>query len=627
MSMFRRAVLGLALFVVSIYPAAAQVPALEPITTENASQLVEIARIGRGSAHEAEYSPDGQQLMVATSMGVWRYQPDNLAADPTLLFSSPSLILQMAFSPTGETLALSSADNMVRIIDAASGQELHHITLTSVANSIGFSPDGARLVITQAGSDTALVWDMALRQTVMTLVDGENDLYFAVYSPDGAQIITAGFDAATTIWDAETGDKIIDLASETADTEAIFSPDGALIAVLEKQAITLWDSANHQALRTITLDSDSYWSGLQFSPNSEQFIASVGNRVQVWDVATGEFLREFSYPTNIKNIVTDTAFSPDGQTLIVTSYYGGVQLQSLQTGQVNTLTGYMRHAYSVAISPDASRLAYGTGNGQVKITQPDTLTNTMLGEHGALVASVAFSPDGQQLASAGWDNLVKIWDVTNTETPIIFNKHTGFVLSVAFSPDGKRVISASQDGTALVWDVATQEVILTLAPEWGVTNAEFSPDGMTIVTASLDTIVRLWDATTGEQLRTYGGLNSAVNDVDFSADGSRLVAITINGGGLVWDVESEEVLREFIGSGNMAMVALSPDGSIAASTGDEGRVHLWEIASGSASQTPLHVLSAHPSFVYDITFSPDGTWIATASQDGTVRLWGVLAEQ
>lgn len=63
----------------------------------------------------------------------------------------------------------------------------------------------------------------------------------------------------------------------------------------------------------------------------------------------------------------------------------------------------------------------------------------------------------------------------------------------------------------------------------------------------------------------------------------------------------------------------SPDGSLLAGAGTDGRVRLWSMPDGALVNT----LDAHYNAVWDIAFSPDGATLATAGGDGMVHLWDV----
>jgi WD40 repeat protein len=80
-------------------------------------------------------------------------------------------------------------------------------------------------------------------------------------------------------------------------------------------------------------------------------------------------------------------------------------------------------------------------------------------------------------------------------------------------------------------------------------------------------------------------------------------------------------------------VALSGDGLLLASGGVDGTVRLWEVprgvpaggadaAAGSAPQ-PLATLHGHTGPIAGVALSADGRLLASGGDDGTIRLWEV----
>jgi WD40 repeat protein len=106
----------------------------------------------------------------------------------------------------------------------------------------------------------------------------------------------------------------------------------------------------------------------------------------------------------------------------------------------------------------------------------------------------------------------------------------------------------------------------------------------------------------------------------FGGDGRSLVVSDLVGTVSVLDVDTGSVVRTFAGQKNrLAELAISADGSLVASGGDDNSVELWSTATGEL----LAQLPGHTAPVQTVAFSPDGATLASGSSDATVRLWAL----
>lgn len=109
----------------------------------------------------------------------------------------------------------------------------------------------------------------------------------------------------------------------------------------------------------------------------------------------------------------------------------------------------------------------------------------------------------------------------------------------------------------------------------------------------------------------------AVDTVTFNSTGD-WVALGVSGAGqlLVWEWQSEQYVMKQQGHSNvMSSIAYSPDGNFIVTGGFDGKVKVWNVASGFCFVT----FSEHTSGVTGLQFSRNKKFFVSASLDGTVR--------
>ena len=184
-----------------------------------------------------------------------------------------------------------------------------------------------------------------------------------------------------------------------------------------------------------------------------------------------------------------------------------------------------------------------------------------------------------------------------------------------FAPEGYAVVTASADGTARYW-AQGQHPVQLLGHKGDVLGASFRPgDDDSILTTSEDRFARLWDPFGEPPLRLLNRAEQAVTAVAVNSEGSLVATARANGGVQVLTPDGQVRTTFSLGSRSIVSVGWTKDGTLlAASAG--GRVQI-RVDSGRQMARELH----HRSRIRAAAISRDGTLAATAGQDGNVRLW------
>lgn len=151
-----------------------------------------------------------------------------------------------------------------------------------------------------------------------------------------------------------------------------------------------------------------------------------------------------------------------------------------------------------------------------------------------------------------------------------------------------------------------------------VMDVAISGEGTHALTASFDNSVGYWELGS-DQVVWLDGHRAAVKSVTFidsetAASGSDDFAITL------WSLSTgEELARLEAHKGQVAALAVSPDGNMLASASWDGSVGLWSLPDGGL----FAQMTGHGGVVNDVAFTRDGTHLYSASADGTIRVWRV----
>ena len=246
----------------------------------------------------------------------------------------------------------------------------------------------------------------------------------------------------------------------------------------ETGQIVIRDQTSGQPVRTIAAHNDKVRS-IVIAPNSRRLISSSGDGIKVWDLETGKQI--YSRPSTAP--VWSVAVSPDESRLISGAYDGNIAVWDLNTGKLLYSVGDGAAVWSVAVSPSGDSFVSGDSNRVVrqwslKGGQP---IRTFAGHKGD-VRAVAISPDGKTLASGSWDQTVKLWSLSTGELQTTLEGHSDRVISIAISSDGNTLASSSADDTVKLWNLSNYQLTENLnARSDLVLSVAFSPSGQALI--------------------------------------------------------------------------------------------------------------------------------------------------
>ncbi len=633
-----------------------------------------IARLGKGYINDMEYSPDGTQLAVATSIGIWIYDAKTYK-ELALFRESNSLYYgnrRIFFSPDGKTLASTRGSREgIKLWDVTNGTVKKTLMGQFLFgnHNVLLSPDGQTLASDH--NKEIYLWDTVTGKHRVLKGHTESVNGFA-FSPDGQTLASCSRDQTIRLWDVATGEHKQTLTGHPAPvTRITFSPDGGtFVSVSDDKTIYLWDISTGKRIKTLAnqgvitnqLGDPEIIERVFFSPDGGTFATvRFNNTIHLWDTMTGELTQTLTrQDTDVKQAdsqekIQNVLFSLDKRTVVGFTDRDKIRLWDIATGKYKQLMDRTGYLMSACLSPDGRTLATASINHTIHLSD----TNT--GKHMKSIVGYFYndlhrfrpdprrlllSPDGGKVASVNINETISLCD-TNTGQCKILTAHTPgdkiwLFRNILFSPDSNTLVSVDAGGTIRLWDTDTGKQGRTFAnlrstkdevSQPGTTGISFSPDGRTLANINIDNTIRLWDTTTGVLKRTLKGHTGKINSILFSTDGQTLVSGSQDGTLRMWNVTTGEQRQTFTNRRvsedqtsqpvAISTASFSSDGTTLAIGNQDGSIFLWDVATGQQQGTFI----GHTDAISEISFSPDGQTFASTSLDGSIHLWDVATRQ
>jgi eukaryotic-like serine/threonine-protein kinase len=528
----------------------------------------------------------------------WRYLWQESPSGELRSFHHPQMVRDAVLSPTGQYLATSSLDNIVRIWNPDSGELLHEfesLYWLAPAGSLGFSPAGDWLVTYGAKGGLA-VRETRTWQVIKQMARAAPPL---ALSADGTVVVAGCDEGGLVVWDLANGSqRHLNTAGDWVRYHNLATaPDGVVVAY-----------STHNCFMSVHPDGD----------------------ILLCDLRSGQ--------TDILTTNASTfslRFSPDGKWLAAPGFITG-EISIWDTAiraQVIRFAAHEGPVLAAGFSPDSRTMASGGYDQRIHLWETGTWKRkaTLSGHEGS-VFTCAFSADGQRLVSAAGDCTAKLWDVGGLPASSLTFALPADATPVGILPDGKTLVAVSEPGvgtnapgpTAHLFDLPSGRLIQSNGwdhvLQQGCSHLKFFARNQVVVGVDTNGTVQLWDLVTGNHIRSVKLGGTGFDPMYLSPDNRWL----LRGGRRVslWDLSTGRTIFDSSHPPRAAFfaAAFSPNNRLLAFTGADFDLRIWDLV-GHQEKMALKA-NGHGPLIRSLRFSPDSKLLASGGWDG-LWLWSV----
>jgi WD40 repeat protein/serine/threonine protein kinase len=332
------------------------------------------------------WTADGNRLAALGQNGSVKFWEGALPAGQPLatLRGHQAGVIALTRSPDGRIIASGSADGVIKLWDATTGQRRASVQVNpgGLVGLVFMAESKLLAAITKRGE--VKLWRMPSSRTPLTeeasIQAFAGDVRCFALAPDGNTLAVGG---------VRRGDAK--------------KPAGPTVG-----GVAVWDLTGRREKTTFAYSL--IVTALAFSPDGQQLaVAGDAGDLAFWEVANIKERAALPVPKQVGQVAS-LAWAPDGKTLAA-GVYAGVMLWDVAKREIRSgILDDFRPIQSLAWSPDGKTLATGHTAGLVKLWDPATSRlRRGFDQHNNNVNSLVFTPDGRMLLTGSEDRTVKFW--------------------------------------------------------------------------------------------------------------------------------------------------------------------------------------------------------------------------
>ena len=275
------------------------------------------------------------------------------------------------------------------------------------ALSVAAVPGGSH-VLSSGGDDTVRIWDSATGQESKRFSGSMYRFQNIALAPSGTYALTPAPGAAVRYWTVASGLDIRRfMGAQASPLTVALSPDGTLAAAAGGGAIHVWELATGNPVRELPVKSQVI--RIAFAAAGDGLVSAESDgRLCRWPEGDGADPDCFSVGADP---MAQAAFTADGKVALVGTRFGSLEL------------------WNVPLKVSMGKLDGALGD----------------------IASMALSPDGAWALFGGADKVVRLWDMNARQEVAHAAASGSYVSCVAFSADATMGVFGTDNGEIALW--------------------------------------------------------------------------------------------------------------------------------------------------------------------------------